>query len=173
MMTWFNNLKTQAKLMISFATLVFLLIITAAFGFFNSYSINANITAMYHDQLLPVHDIGLIQENLYRMRGDVYKYILLPNEQAETLESINGDIQAINEAEAAYRNSNLTAEQRAELERFTVAWAEYQAAVKNIISLEDQGKHERALASLLDGGRVTTARDAIMSASNNLADLNL
>jgi len=173
MMTWFNNLKTQAKLMISFATLVFLLIITAAFGFFNSYSINANITAMYHDQLLPVHDIGLIQENLYRMRGDVYKYILLPNEQAETLESINGDIQAINEAEAAYRNTNLTAEQRAELERFTVAWAEYQAAVKNIISLEDQGKHERALASLLDGGRVTTARDAIMSASNNLADLNL
>ena len=173
MMTWFNNQRTQAKLMISFVTLVLLLIITAAFGYFNSYSINANITTMYHDQLLPVHEIGLIQENLYRMRGDVYKYILLPNERADTQESINGGIQAINEAEAAFRNSKLTAEQRAELERFSTAWAEYQAAVKNIIGLEDQGKHERALASLLDGGRVTTAREAIMSASNNLTDLNL
>ncbi len=173
MITWFNNQRTQTKLMISFVTLVVLLIITAAFGYFNCYFINANITAMYQDELLPVHNIGTIQENLYRMRGDVYKYILLPNEQAATLESINGDIQAIHDAEAAYRNSSLTEEQQVELERFTTAWAEYQAAVKNIINLEDQGKHDRALASLLDGGRVTTARDTVMSATNNLANLNL
>jgi methyl-accepting chemotaxis protein len=173
MITWFNNLKTQAKLMISFITLVLLLILTAAFGYFNSYSINANITAMYQDELLPVHDIGVIQESLYRMRGDVYKYILFSNERAATLESINGDVQAINDAETSYRNSSLTEEQRAELERFTTAWAEYQAAVKNIISLEDQGKHQSALASLQDGGRVTTARDTVMSATNNLANLNL
>jgi methyl-accepting chemotaxis protein len=173
MITWFNNQKTQTKLTISFVTLVVLLIITAAFGFYNCQSINANIAAMYHDQLLPVHDIGIIQENLYRMRGDVYKYLLLPNEQAATLESISGDIQAIQDAETAYRDSSLTEEQRVELERFNTSWAEYQAAVKNIISLEDQGKHESALSSLLDGGRAAAARDTVMSATNNLADLNL
>jgi methyl-accepting chemotaxis protein len=81
-----NNVRMGPKLIASFLAVAVIIVIVAVVGYTQMNTINQNITFMYNDRLLPVEQLGQMSTGFYTLRGDLYKYALLPEERANTKE---------------------------------------------------------------------------------------
>ena len=77
-MKWLDDLKTSTKLFGGFGAVVVLMVIIAVLGYTSVNTVNNNLTSMYNDQTIPIRDIGEADMTLYKLRGDVYKFVYLP-----------------------------------------------------------------------------------------------
>lgn len=111
-MRWIDNLKTGNKLLIGFGLLVLLLIGTAVAGLFGLQQVAAKSENMYHNQTLPIDWVGKANAALYKLRGDIYKYLLIPEERSATLQAIEEDKQIIEENIEKYRPTIITDEEK-------------------------------------------------------------
>lgn len=173
MMKVINNLKTGTKLFGSFLLMILILIGIALLGFANIRSLNTGLTSMYSNSTLPIEQLGTVQIQLYRIRGDSYKYILVPEQRSDIEKAIQDGMAQVEEAIAKYEASFLTAEEKAELKVFHEAWKEYQAAVNEDISFVNAGKDEDARQSMLEGGRTANARKAVGGSTDKLIAINV
>ena len=172
-MKWIDDLKTSFKLFGGFGIVVVLMVAIAVIGYTSANTINNGMTSMYVDRLLPIEQISGIKADLYTIRGDVYKALLIPAEKAKSEASIPTLEQGINDKLKAYKSSLLLDSETAELKVFEPAWAEYQAAVSEILALDTAGKQTEALASLVEGGRASNARKAISASADKLLAINV
>ena len=53
-----NNVKTGAKLVTSFLLVAAIILVVAAFSYFNMKNINDGMTSMYKDRTLPIEQLG-------------------------------------------------------------------------------------------------------------------
>jgi methyl-accepting chemotaxis protein len=172
-MKWLDNLKTSIKLIGGFGIVVVLMLVVAGVGYSSMNTINNGMTSMYFDRLLPIEQIGNVETDLYTIRGDVYKALLIPAEKAASEASIPKLVAGIDENLKAYKSSVLTDAEVTELAVFEPAWAEYQAAVNEILAFENAGKTDQAIASLVAGGRASNARKAVGASAENLLAINV
>ncbi len=172
-MKWIDNLKTSVKLFGGFGIMVVFMLMIAFAGYSGMNTINNGMTTMYFDRLLPVNQLGRVSTNLYTIRGDVYKSLLIPAEKIKSEAAIAEMIKNIDENLKAYESTLLTVEEQAELAVLKPAWNEYQLAVEEILALNNAGKQEQAITSLLDGGRAANARKAVGGAVDKLLALNV
>ena len=86
------NIKTATKLFGSFAIICILLIIVGLIGFTSTKNSNDALANMYEDNLIPVSETGQIDQLLYGLRGDSYKYVLFPAERSITKKAIDEEI---------------------------------------------------------------------------------
>ncbi|MEI7847779.1 MAG: MCP four helix bundle domain-containing protein, partial [Chloroflexota bacterium] len=168
-----NNLKTSVKLIGSFILIAILLVALAVLSFFQMKSINDGMTTMYFDRLVPVKQLGNIKADLYTIRGDVYKALLIPDEKAASEASIPVLIKNVDDNFTAYTSTLLLDSEKAELAVFEPAWVEYKAAIAEILALENAGKRDAAIASLIAGGRASNARKAVSASSDKLLAINV
>ncbi len=103
---------------------------------------------MYYDRLMPIVDLGTVTETLYSIRGDCYKYILLPEEQTATKSKINEQVVQVNQLTSGYSNRNLLETEVAALEVFNTAWIEYQSAINDYIRMVDSD-NEASLINII------------------------
>jgi methyl-accepting chemotaxis protein len=168
-MNAFNNLRTGPKLIGSFVVIALILAGVAALGYLNMKTINDGLTAMYQDRLLPVEDLGATDTAIYTLRGDVYKYMIVPEERDTLIEpDMAAQFKAVNQHLERFRATDLSPEEQNGLVKFDAAWATYQQQVTEIIRLVKAGDQQTALESLKEGGTVSNARNA---ATQALADL--
>ncbi len=172
-MKMLKSMSVGAKLVGGFLTVAVIVIAVAAIGYVNMGSINAGMKSLYEDRTLPIEQLGQVNSYLYKMRGDVFKYILIPDEQASTLESLNADKVEIERELDLYRATKLVPEEVAGLAMLDAAWADYSVAVDRLIAQVDQGDVEAATASLRDGASVANARKAVAAAIDNLVAINV
>jgi methyl-accepting chemotaxis protein len=168
-----NNLKTRIKLLLSFGAVVLLMIGVAVLGYSGISTMEKMLTSLYLDRTLPIEQLGVAHKSQYILRGDVYKYMLIPEERAATKAAIEKDIQTINEEMNLYRSSFLVDEEKAALVEFDKTWADYQAAVKKMLEDVDAGKLDEAKASLLSGGDASNARRALGATFDKLTEINV
>ncbi len=171
-MKFINNLKTSVKLFGSFSIIVFLLLGLGALSVVNLQNDNREMTTIYNDQLIPIQLLGATGDSLYQMRGDVYKYLLLPDERATIKSDIGDDIAIINETMEKFSQTFMNTEETAQYAVFVSSWEEYQAAVAEVLALADTGDQQTAIESVLDGGRTANARKAVGGAIDELAKIN-
>ncbi len=172
-MKWIDNLKTSTKLFISFGILIAFLLTVAAVSYVGMMNINDDMTELYFDQTLPIRDVGLANATLYRLRGDLYKYVYIPETRTETIESIVQDQQAIQEAMDSYRSSNLGEKRKAALAEFDKTYPAYVSAVQKAVAYVDDGHEELAVQALLDGGDVSKARKAVGASMEKIIEVNV
>ena len=171
-MKWFNDLKVGAKLIGGFLVVALLLVIVAYVGYANMRSINDGMTTMYFDRLIPIHDIGETKARLYAIRGDVYKFILIPEARAAAEQAVNEDIAEINRLIEKDRATFLVEEEEAELANFDAAWAAYQKEVADVLAAVKAGDEATAIASVVDGGAASNARKAVDDSMQKLITIN-
>jgi methyl-accepting chemotaxis protein len=169
----FNNLKMGVKVVGGFVTVSLVIIVVAAAGYLNAKAIENSLTVLYHDSTLPIEYVGQAGRALYSARGDVYKYILLPDQHRDTLKTLEADIATVDQAMDSFRATQLGPEEQAELAKFDPAWKDYQAAVKVIVAQVDAGNEAAARALLANGGAATNARQAVGAALDTLTTLNV
>ena len=172
-MSALNNVKIGAKIIGSFVVIIALLVSIAVLGFVNMKKIDDGMTTMYVDRLLPIEQLGHSASTVYKLRGDVYKYVLLPDERAvieQELDALRADV---DKSLTAYRASFLVQEEKDELARFDLAWAAYQKAVADVLAQTKAGNDQEAITSLLEGGATANARMAVGASLEKLSDINL
>ena len=171
-MKWIDNLKIGVKLFSSFGAIIMLLVAVAAVGYIGMNSISNGMTAMYNNQTLPIEQIGKANAALYKLRGDLYEYVFVPDMRETSRQAILTDEQTIQEQFDLYRATSLEKDERTALATFDKSYAAYTQAVEQAIQAVDAGKVDVATTSLLNGGDVNTARKAVGSAMDDLIQIN-
>ena len=110
------------KLLGSFILVIIILGIVAGIGYFNMKSINDGMTAMYDDRLVPIDQLGTANSDFYFIRGDLYKYELIPEERTALTTEMNNNIAEISKEMDAYRATSLNDNEKQWLPKFDSAW---------------------------------------------------
>ena len=117
-MKWLNNIKTSIKLFGGFGIMVILMLVIVGVGFSSLTSMDTSLSSMYLDQTIPIRDVGSANTYLFKMRGDVYKYVFIPETREETKTGIADNEQQINDLMDAYRSGQLGERRKAALAEF-------------------------------------------------------
>jgi methyl-accepting chemotaxis protein len=153
-----NNLKTGTRLIVSFLAVSLIVAVVAVVGYSSMKSLDGSLTSMYEDNTVPLSELGTIRSGVYQMRGDVYKYIILPEQRVETRQSIDSAIKAVDEQLALYGQVRLSADAAKQFASLEQDWTAYQTAVTDVIGYIDADDQDSALASMADGGATSIAR---------------
>ncbi len=172
-MNVFASLKVGTKLIAGFLAVALVVVVVAVVGYMNMDSLNAGMTTLYEDRTVPIEQLGVIDSVLFKMRGDVYKYLILPEERAATGAAMADNVSVINAELDAYRLTEMVPEERTALAVLDATWINYQASVDKVIALIDSGDTDGALALIIDGGEASDARKAVGSAIDDLLAINV
>ncbi|NPV86639.1 MAG: HAMP domain-containing protein [Anaerolineae bacterium] len=162
----------RAKILGGFLLIVAMMLVITAVSYFNMKAIDDGMVEMYHDRTLPIAQIGAADTELYRIRGSVFKYVLIPDQRQEIMNEIRTSIEEVNRQMDLYRATNLVEEEKQALQAFDLAWSRYQGAVEETLANVNAGNQEAAMRSLLDGGETSDARKEVGAAMDELIAIN-
>ncbi|MDR3573464.1 MAG: MCP four helix bundle domain-containing protein [Anaerolineaceae bacterium] len=93
-MSKFNlgNVKTGVKLQTAFLVVVILMAIVDFTGYTNLNSINNSLDDMATNDMGPMTTLAALNKDLYDLRGNYYKYILIPSQRSGTKTTLDGDL---------------------------------------------------------------------------------
>ncbi|MGB9591068.1 MAG: methyl-accepting chemotaxis protein [Candidatus Kryptoniota bacterium] len=171
-MTWIDNLKVSNKLTLGFGVVLVLTIAIAVVGFLGIRNVNTKLESLYFDRTLPIQQVGNAERALYKMRGDLYKYLLIPQERQTTKQEIENDKAVIQENMDKYRETYLVEEEKAAFQQFDQDYAPYLAAVDRLIAAVDGGDEATAIKSINTGGEVSNARKAVDASMTTIVEIN-
>ncbi len=169
----FNNLKIGVKLTGSFILVTIILVAVAIISYTNIQSIKDGENGLYNDGLLPVQELGAAQSSIYAVRGDIYKYILIPDQRIDILQDIQANIGTVNDELKKYRTISLTSDEQTNLTTYEKNWADYQTAINQVIANIDTGNQNEAIKSVSDGGDTSTTRKLVGASIEKLVALNI
>ena len=101
------------------------------------------------------------------------KVYTLPTEMDKSKASIAALSKDIDEKIAKYKALDLHDAELTELAVLEPAWAEYQVAVAEILTWNDEGNQTAMLASLTGNGRAATVSAAVRGSAQKLRDINI
>jgi methyl-accepting chemotaxis protein len=166
-----NDLKIGVKLIGGFILIALIIVVVALVGYLKINSFNTKLSAMYDDQLQPIAAFNQIETDIYTIRGDIYKVLLIPSEADANITDIKDMFTKIDDAVAVINSSNLSTSNQSEMAVFTPNLAEYHSAIQEILDYVSSGNRDAAIASLSGTGRAATARKAIGGSITKLLDM--
>ncbi len=168
-----NNLKTSVKLIGSFLIVSLLTVVIAFLGYTNMKTINDGMTVMYFDRLIPIGDLGLVDADIYALRGDNYKYMFIPEDRTATLQTLTNTKAEINSLLDKFSSTSLLDTEVEGLKVLNTDWKNYQDAMTEFIGFVDAGQDDEALTTLRSGGKLSDARKAVDTSIDVLRTINI
>ena len=168
-----GNIKIGTKLIGGFLIVLLLLVVSAVMSYTSLQTAKTNAASMYIDRLLPINQLGDIQQEIFNIRGDLFKLEVVPAEMAATKTNVQASIVIANDSLKAYKATTLLASETAGLAIFEPAWTAYQAEIAKATALADAGKWDTFVADMQTGGSTSNARKAVDAAVQTLVDINV
>lgn len=169
-MNYFDNKKIRTKLIIAFVIFMLALVVVGFVGFVNMKNINDGMTTLYTDHTVTIEHVGVADGTLFKLRGDLFKYIIIPDGRSQLEMDINADIVTINTEMQAVRSSPLSADERSTLAEFDMAWTSYQASIKQTLTKVKTANTTDIVDSIRDGSPLMNMRTAVDSSLGRLSD---
>ena len=158
-----NNVKVGTKLIGGFLIVALIVVAVAVLGYVNMNNINNSQEILYTKDVIGIANLGHTDTDLYYIRGEVFKHIILPAERPAIETEINGLITEITNHMAIYRALPLTQAEKDTLARFDAAWVTYQKETANNIALNNAGKETTVIANISSGGSTSDVRKDLSS----------
>ena len=168
-----NNLKTGVKLVSAFITVAQLSLIIAILGYTSLRTVYFGSVDMFQKNLLPVELVGQVKADVFTIRGNLYKVILIPSEAEITKAAITELIPEIENTISQLDTYSLSVEEETAVTNLKPTWEEYKASVMEVLAWEEKGVHEKSIASLTGQGRTANARKAVGASIDQLIELKL
>ncbi len=168
-----DNIRLGRKLTGSFLLVAVNIIIIGLTSLIGMKSLNDGMATMYEDRLVPIQNLDETYAALYRIRGNVYKGILIPEERGKIDQEITACIEATNKRINAYKATALMEEEKKGLVVFEEAWVTYLKEVENTWALVKAGDEKAAINAVREGGTASIARKAIDKALLRLCEVNV
>jgi methyl-accepting chemotaxis protein len=172
-MSTLNNLKMSVKLIGGFLLVALVVVVVAVISYYGLTSVNANMNSMYADRLVPARQLGEIDSNIYQIRGNVYKYIIVADSRNDTLAAIKALESNIETLLMAYKATTMTSEESIALAQFEKDWVAYQKAYNETLRLFDAGNEQAAIETIVDGGYTSDARKTLDAVLTSLQDIQV
>lgn len=160
-MKFLDDRKIRTKLIIAFLIVMLVIGAICVVSYVNMKNINDGMTALYKDNTVIIGHLGYAESALFRLRGDVFKYILVPEDRAQMVIDTSNDIATVNSRMQIVRSSQLSAKQRTTLEQFDKYWALYQQEIAQTMAEAKANRTAEAIASIRDGGTLMRTRDLV------------
>ncbi len=161
-----NNVKIGTKLIGGFLAVALIVVVVAVIGYTNVKSVNDGMVTLYNDRLVPIEQLAAVQGAGLTIRGDVYKYFVMPEERSAIEQEIAANIESVNKNITDYKATYLVQAELDQIPKFDTAWASYQQDVADILKQVKAGDETTPLQSLKDGAAHTdrAAWDASLGA---------
>ncbi len=172
-MNWFNNMKTGVKLIGGFLIVAIMVVGVAAIGYVSVQNLSSIIVGNYNNNVLPIEYVATASVDLYRIRGDVYKMVLFPDQLNAIETEINTLKTEIDGQITLYKQTSLTQDELQKLADFDTAWATYQSELTKAITLVKSGDNQAALGAIQTGSALSNARDDVATQLGDLSSLNV
>ncbi len=147
-MGWYANLKIGNKLILGFASVIFISFLVGLAGIKGMGEIDELIEHLYSTTLVDTVYANEAYSDLILHNRRFYRHILAEDKALK--EEISGQVhnneKTITDALGKYRNSKPTATELELLDRFDKLWPEYTAATDRIFKLSETGKAKEAFA---------------------------
>ena len=166
-----NNSKIGTKLIGSFLIVAAILVGVAAYGIVSMNSMQTRQDELNLDSSLPIQELATVDEYLFMIRGDVYKWMFFPELRASLEESMVTETAEANKQIGLYRKSSLPQEEKDALAKFDSVWAAYQGAVADVLKQFRAGNEKAAIQSTVDGA-VFNTHNALNESIQSLIDIN-
>lgn len=127
-MKWFYNLKTSAKLILSFSLIAVILAFVGFYGLNNLGKLNKELEFMYKERVIPIDYISGAQVSYQRMRVNIRDMNFTDNtaeQLAEREQIISGLRQEIEKEIDNYKSTLIIEREQELLDQFEPAWQEY------------------------------------------------
>jgi len=165
------KLSIKFKLIIGFMVIVLMLLALGSISYFKTSTLNEISSKVYNNGVVPIQTLGRLDGNIKQIRGDVYKYIFFATDRATFKQTIQSEINLVNDDITAYRSMADTAEKQEQLALLESNWKTYTSELEKIFNATDSGNQEQAVALMADGSTVVTARGVFVGALNQLVDI--
>jgi len=170
-MNFINDTKVGTKLIFGYLFIAVMIAAVAVIGFLNMRSLNNSLGEMYNDRLIPLQATGELDTRIFQLRGNLYKFVAIPEERNSTEADIKADVASINETIKVLKSSNLNKAQMTGLETIETQWVAYQNAFSKTLASAKNGRDDAALSSLLEGGETAIARKEITTSIDALSSI--
>ncbi len=170
-MNLLNNIKVGVKLIAGYVVVALIILVVAYIGYNSMSVLNNSMTDMYENRLVPIEYLGQMGEAIYKYRGDVYKFVAIPEERVATETEMAADIQDVQAKLADYKKTFMTDEEKTQVSKLEISLANYQKTTSDVIALTKAGDMETAKQSMIDGAARAT-HDTVVANIDSLYSLN-
>jgi methyl-accepting chemotaxis protein len=168
-----NNLRTGVRIFGGFMLSALLVIALPVIGYLNLRSLDANVASLHKDDMLPIEQLGMVNARLYQMRGDIHRFVFVPESRSQMEQSLADDGAEIEQQMQLYRSQQgLTPDESAELAKFDQAWPDYKRALADVMAEAKAGNQAGAEQLLADSSPAVTAGTKLRGALGNLVTMN-
>ncbi len=167
-----NNMKVGTRLIVGFTAIVLILIGIAALGYINTRNMNNNTNNMYENRLLGIEYLGKVETNVYMVRSNIFKYLLLPAERQLVKADIAKSMEDVDTNLNLYRSTKLAEDEAAAFNELDKMWAVYRGDINEVVEYVEAGQVDNALQSVVTGGEASDSREAVAKAIGDLIRLN-
>jgi methyl-accepting chemotaxis protein len=166
-----NKVKLGTKLISGFLVVAGLAMLMAVGGYMNMNAMQKNQNELYQGHLLPIKQLEAANAAGEKIRGDLHRFILLPNQLSKMEQSIAEQSEIVNKQMAECRARLLTEAEKNELLKFDASWAAYRQAVADDLKQVKASKPKAAIESVSPGGATLTARNAVEQSLRKLIQI--
>ncbi|MEI6841580.1 MAG: methyl-accepting chemotaxis protein [Methanomicrobiales archaeon] len=160
-MKFLDDRNIRTKLIIAFMIVMLMIGGVCVVSYMNMKNINDGMTVLYQDNTLVIEHLGAADSALFKLRGDVFKYILIPEDRALMGSDTINDIATVNAEMQFVRSSNLNPKQRTNLDNFDKNWAVYQQGMTQTMADARDNRTAEAIASIREGGTLVKTRNLV------------
>jgi methyl-accepting chemotaxis protein len=161
-------MKIGKKLLAGFLIVVLILVAIAALGYSSIQNMSAQENNLYLNNMLPLSAIKTADKDMYLIRGNVYKAILVPAEREASLVGAEDAMADLDKQLANYKAAELSDSEKSDLAKLEAGWKIYKEEVTKTNALVRQGDEKGAIASIATGTRLSDARKTITEGVNAL-----
>ena len=169
------RLSVRNKLIGGFAIVLVLLLGVGVVGYLNMNTINNGGINLYTQGVVPTKQLDLVDRTMMTLRGDVYKYLLLPGERTTLKQSIVSEegtvASSIKDYTSSVAQEGANTEKTASINAMTGYFTTYKTEVGKILDAVDAGQQDAALNMIAANGAAATARTSIAAEITKLQAL--
>jgi methyl-accepting chemotaxis protein len=167
-MSFIDDMKIGKKLIGGFLIVVLILVAIAALGYVSLQTMANEENNLYQNAMVPLSAVQSADKDMYLIRGNVYKAIIVPSEREASLTGAEDAIADFDKQVTVYKAAELNDKEKAELAKLEAGWATYKAEVTKTNALVRAGDEKGAIASIATGTKLSDARKVITDSVNAL-----
>jgi len=164
----------RARLLLLNVGLSFLAVLLAVVGSFAIVNQHHHMEGMYDEGYIPVRQSLEMGRNMLAVRGNVYKFLLIPEERAKTRKAIDGFVAKIDTL-TKIDTSSLPASQVAVVRLIPSAWTRYRGAVEDVLAQAEAGHQDSSLSSMKSGEAHLSRKaiDALVDSMSHMTQVHV
>jgi len=167
-----KNIKIRIKLIGGYLIVLAILAVMALMSFGGMKTLNDNSNAMYQDHVKPLASLNNAYAMFYLVSGNLYKYVLVPQDRDWSKNQIKDELEAIDADMEVFRKKKLTNDEQNILKNLDDQMNLYRKDIDFCMSLVDAGKIQKVTTLLARGGKISETRDAVDDAFVQLNAIN-